>query len=208
MPKEWDGIVSQNINRKISKPTARFLVAHTKITPNQMTVLGFLVAVLSGICFSLFHGILGGILAQLSSILDGVDGDIAILTGKTSVFGGFLDSILDRYGDCVILIAMIYNVLFTYENVLIMVAVAIAALFGSAMVSYSRARAESDLNVIFKSGFSGYAANRDVRLFIIMIGGILNQIFASLLLLALLTNAVVLKRIYDSWKISPNFANT
>lgn len=200
MPKEWDGVVSQHLNRKFSRPIARFLIAHTSITPNQMTILSFLVAVSSGICFSFFQSVLGGCLAQLSSILDGVDGDIAVLTGKKSIFGGFLDSTLDRYGDCAVLIGMVCNVFSTSKNDLIVMAVVITALFGSIMVSYSRARAESDLGIIFKSGFSGYAANRDVRLFIIMIGGILNQIFASLLLLALLTNLVVLKRIYDVWK--------
>jgi len=95
--------------------------------------------------------------------------------GGFCVFSGFLDSVLDRYGDCAILIGMIYIVSVTNENTLTIIAVATAALFGSIMVSYSRARAESDLNVIFKNGFSGYAANRDVRLFIIMIERILNR---------------------------------
>jgi hypothetical protein len=99
--------------------------------------------------------------------------------GGFCVFSGFLDSVLDRYGNCAILIGMIYIVSVKNENTLTIIAVATAALFGSIMVSYSRARAESDLNVIFKNGFSGYAAN-NARLFIIMIGRILNQIFASL----------------------------
>jgi len=140
---------------------------------------------------------IGGILAQLSSILDGVDGDLAVLTGKTSVFGGFLDSLLDRYSDAIILLGMSYAVLSTHgqttENLLIV----LGALFGSLLVSYSRARAESELKIIFKRGFSGYAANRDIRLFIVMLGGVLNQILASLLVLAVLTNLVVAKRLYD-----------
>ena len=74
----------------------------------------------------------------------------------------------------------------------------LAALFGSLMVSYSRAKAEADLNLVFKTGFSGYAANRDVRLFIIMIGGILNQAYITLIVLAVLTNSVVFKRILDA----------
>ncbi|HDN05899.1 MAG TPA: nucleotidyl transferase, partial [Candidatus Bathyarchaeota archaeon] len=74
MPRTWDGIVSQHINRKFSRPLARFLASHTKASPNQVTVLSFAVAVLSGLAFFSFQPILGGILAQLSSILDGVDG--------------------------------------------------------------------------------------------------------------------------------------
>jgi CDP-L-myo-inositol myo-inositolphosphotransferase len=156
-----------------------------------------MIGTLSGFLFFIYQPVIGGLLAQLSSILDGVDGDLAVLTGKTSLFGGFLDSILDRYSDAIILLGMSYVALSmhgqTVENLLI----SLSALFGSLLVSYSRARAESDLKIIFKRSFSGYAANRDIRLFIVMIGGVSNQILASLLVLAVLTNLVVVKRLYD-----------
>jgi len=200
VPKGWDGIVSQSINRRFSRPLARLLAEHTKVTPNQMSALSFAVSLLSGASFFFFYNLLGGILAQLSSILDGVDGDLAVLTGKASIFGGFFDSVLDRYGDFAILIGAAYGVLSSMNDFVMLVAV-LAALVGSFMVSYSRARAKQNFGIVFKRGFSGYAANRDVRLFIVMIGGIINQVFASLLILAVLTNLVVLKRIYDCWRI-------
>ncbi len=200
MPRTWDGIVSQQINRKFSRPLARFLASHTKVSPNQVTVLSFAVAVLSGLAFFSFQPILGGILAQLSSILDGVDGDLAFLTNKISTFGGFLDSVLDRYGDFLILGGMLYYTFTAKEFCTLNVLVGIAAIIGSLMVSYSRTRAESDLDLTFKEGFAGYAANRDVRLFIIMLGGILNQVFITLLILAVLTNLTVLTRIYNARK--------
>ncbi|RLI16563.1 hypothetical protein DRO41_01200 [Candidatus Bathyarchaeota archaeon] len=200
MPRTWDGIVSQQINRKFSRPLARFLASHTKASPNQVTVLSFAVAVLSGLAFFSFQPILGGILAQLSSILDGVDGDLAFLTNKISTFGGFLDSVLDRYGDSLILGGMLYYTFTAKEFFTLNVLVGIAAIIGSLMVSYSRTRAESDLDLTFKEGFAGYAANRDVRLFIIMLGGILNQVFITLLILAVLTNLTVLTRIYNARK--------
>ena len=200
MPRTWDGIVSQHINRKFSRPLARFLANHTKASPNQVTVLSFAVAVLSGLAFFSFQPILGGILAQLSSILDGVDGDLAFLTNKISTFGGFLDSVLDRYGDFLILGGMLYYTFTAKEFCTLNVLVGIAAIIGSLMVSYSRTRAESDLDLTFKEGFAGYAANRDVRLFIIMLGGILNQVFITLLILAVLTNLTVLTRIYNARK--------
>jgi len=200
VPRTWDGIVSQQINRKFSRPLARFLASHTKASPNQVTVLSFAVAVLSGLAFFSFQPILGGILAQLSSILDGVDGDLAFLTNKISTFGGFLDSVLDRYGDFLILGGMLYYTFTAKEFFTLNVLVGIAAIIGSLMVSYSRTRAESDLDLTFKEGFAGYAANRDVRLFIIMLGGILNQVFITLLILAVLTNLTVLTRIYNARK--------
>ncbi len=202
MPREWDGIISRHINRKFSRPFAKLLVKSPKITPNQITVLSFLVGVFSGVSFFFHRTIMGGLLAQFCSILDGVDGDLAVLTGKISVFGGFLDSLLDRYGDAAILLGMTCHSFIIIDQNLVGVLVGIAALTGSFMVSYSRARAQSNLDVFFKGGFTSYAASRDVRLFIIMLGGILSQTFFTLIILAVLTNFVVLKRLYEAEKVA------
>ena len=70
------------------------------------------------------------------------------------------------------------------------------------MISYSRARAAAGLGLVYRSGFSGYAANRDVRLFLIMIGGIINQVFITLIVLAVLTNVTVIKRVLDAKEYS------
>jgi len=195
MPREWDGIISQLINRKFSRPTARFLVNHTTVTPNQITIVSFLIGLASGLFF-LNYLLIGGLLAQISSILDGVDGDLAVFTEQTSSFGGFMDSVLDRYADAAILIGMTYHV-FSKQGIVTSILVGLAALAGSFMVSYTRTRAKSDLGIVFKSGISGYAANRDVRLFIVMLGGIFNQVFACLVVLAVLTNFVVVTRIWN-----------
>ena len=195
MPREWDGIISQLINRKFSRPTARFLADHTRMTPNQITILSFLVGLASGLFF-LNYVLIGGLLAQISSIIDGVDGDLAFFAGQTSSFGGFMDSVLDRYADAAILMGMTYRV-FSKQGIGTSILVGLAALAGSFLVSYTRTRAKSDLNIVFRSGISGYAANRDLRLFIVMLGGILNQVFACLVVLAVLTNFVVVTRIWD-----------
>ena len=195
MPQDWDGVISQFINRKLSRPTARLLADHTKATPNQVTVASFLAGLTSGLFFSL-HPWIGGLLAQVSSILDGVDGDLAFFTGQTSSFGGFMDSVLDRYADAAIFAGMIYHVL-SKEGVVASILVGLAALTGSFLVSYTRTRAKDDFGVVFKSGISGYAANRDVRLFIVMLGGIFNQVFVCLIVLAVLTNFVVVTRIWN-----------
>lgn len=194
MPKNWDGIISQLINRRISRPIARFLSKYKSVTPNHITIISFLFCIFSSLAFILFQPLIGGILAQVSSILDGVDGDLAILTNRTTKFGSFLDSTLDRYGDILIIIGMTYYAFMLFPDILT-VFFGILAISGSLMVSYSRAKAESSLNLIFKSGVAGLAGNRDVRLFIIMIGGILNQIFITLIILSVLTNIVVVLRI-------------
>jgi phosphatidylglycerophosphate synthase len=195
MPREWDGVISQFINRKFSRPTARFLGNHTKTTPNQISGVSFIVGVASGLFFYSYP-LIGGLLAQISSVLDGVDGDLAFFTEQISSFGGFMDSLLDRYADAAILTGMTYHV-FSVQTTVISILVGFAALGGSFMVSYTRARAKSDLGIVFKSGISGYAANRDVRLFIVMLGGILNQVFACLVVVAVLTNFVVAARMWN-----------
>lgn len=199
MPQKWDGIISRSLNRKFSRPIARFLAEKTSVTPNQMSLLGFLVGVFSSVAFFLHQNVVGGILAQVTSILDGVDGDLAVLTGKTSTFGGFLDAVLDRYADVAIILGLAFHASASSKESFWILVAAVAALFGSFMVSYSRAKAES-LKTIFRTGISGYAANRDVRLFIITVGGILNQAFITLIILAALTNFVVLKRTLDMKK--------
>jgi len=68
----YDGYVSKYINRKISEPVARRL-AKTKIPPNQMTWVAFGIALLSFVSFVFGQNIVGGLLAQLSSIVDGAD---------------------------------------------------------------------------------------------------------------------------------------
>jgi len=161
-----------------------------------MTVLSFVVGIFSGAAFFFHQSIAGGVLAQIASILDGVDGDLAVLTGRVSTFGGFLDSVLDRYGDAAIIFGLAFDAYVSNVNLDHVLVVSVAALFGSLMTSYSRAKAES-LNVVFKTGVSGYAANRDVRLFTIMIGGILNQTYITLVILAIITNLVVVKRMFD-----------
>ncbi|MBS7641401.1 MAG: CDP-alcohol phosphatidyltransferase family protein [Candidatus Bathyarchaeia archaeon] len=200
MPVEWDGIVSRYINRKFSRPVARFLARYPSITPNHISLLSFFTALASGLAFYLCYPALGGILSQIASILDGVDGDLAKLTFRTSPFGGFLDAMLDRYADTAILAGMIGAIINAGLGNTTSILVGLTALFGSLLVSYSRARAASDLKLTFNRGFSGYAANRDVRLFVIMVGGLLNQIFMTLIIVAILTNLNVLARIWICWK--------
>lgn len=199
MPREWDGIVSKYKNRRFSRPMARFIAKYPRISPNHVTISSFLVALASGLAFLSSQPIVGGVLAQLASIINGVDGDLAVLTSRVTRFGGFLDAMLDRYGDAAILMGMTCHLSIAWKQNITGLAVGVVALIGSLLVSYSRTRAESDLGIVFDKGVAGYAGNRDVRLFIVMLGGILNQVFFTLLALAILTNLTVLMRIWIVW---------
>lgn len=190
-----DGFISRHVNRKLSEPIARVL-ARTSLTPNQATWGAFGIAVLSFASFVLGYNILGGILAQLSSIADGIDGSLARLKGVASVFGSFLDSVLDRYADVLIVLGMTLWAL-SHEGYPHVWLVGFLAIAGTLSVSYTRARIAPEYRLIFDRGLLS-AGSRDIRLFLIMLGGIGGQVYFCLLAIAILTNVVVFCRLVYS----------
>ena len=188
----YDGYISRHINRKMSEPMAR-LLAKTRVTPNQMTWAAFGIAFLSFASFVLGHNIIAGILVQLSSIVDGIDGSLARLKGMTSEFGGFLDSVLDRYADILIVLGLTLWSLSheTYSGIWL---AGFLAITGIICVSYTRARIGLDHRHLFDKGLKS-VASRDIRLFLIMIGAIIGQAYFCLIVIAVLTNVVVFYRL-------------
>ena len=194
----YDGFISRHINRRFSEPLAK-LLAGTPMTPNQATWLAFGIAVISGVVFASGFNIVGGILAQLSSIADGVDGGLARRKKMTSDFGGFLDSVLDRYADAAIIMGLSAWSLSHETYYPGGWAVGFAALAGTFAVSYSRARIAPEQRLHFDRGLAS-VASRDVRLFVIMLGGLTGQAYLCLAAIAIITNAAVLYRLYWSYR--------
>ena len=193
----YDGFISRHINRKLSEPIARIL-ARTSLTPNQATWGAFSIAALSFASFVVGYNILGGILAQLSSIADGIDGSLARLKGMVSVYGSFLDSVLDRYADALIVLGMTLWSL-SHEGYSQVWLVGFLAIVGTLSVSYTRARIDPQHRLIFDRGLPSIAS-RDIRLFLIMLGGISGQVYFCLLTIAVLTNLVVFYRLVYSYR--------
>lgn len=104
LTKPQDGIVSRKINRRVSAIFTRYLVK-IGVTSNQATVITFLMAVLAAYLVSKGSFILGGLLVQLSSIFDGVDGELARLKYSSSYLGAWLDKVFDRIGTSLIVLA-------------------------------------------------------------------------------------------------------
>ena len=190
----YDGFISRHLNRRISRPLARAL-SHTPVTPNLVSISSLGIAAGAMVSFVVGLPILGGLLAQASSVADGVDGDLARLTGKTSRFGGFMDAVLDRYADALIILGLtIWAADGAETGVWI---VGLWALVGVFTVSYTRARIEGAPRTIFDRGLTS-VASRDIRLFIVMIGGVAGLGLTTLIVLASLTNAVVLARLVSA----------
>lgn len=192
MEAAYDGYISRYVNRRVSDPMAR-LLAKTRITPNQVSWAAFGIALLSFLSFIFGQNIIGGLLAQLSSIVDGVDGSLARLKGMASTFGGFLDSVLDRYADILIILGL---TLWSLSNEVypgVWVAGFLAGT-GTICISYTRARISADRRHLFDTGLKSLAS-RDIRLFLIMLGAITGQAYFCLIVIAVLTNLVVFYRL-------------
>jgi len=133
------------------------------VRPNDVTFAGFLIAAGSG--YLAWEGSLqlAGALYLLGSSLDALDGALARRTGKTSVFGAFFDSLLDRASEGALLLGLAVYFARTGDDA--GVALTVAALLSSFLVSYARARGES-LGVAARSGI----APRTVRVLLLAVG--------------------------------------
>ena len=193
----YDGYISKYLNRRLSEPMAR-LLAKTRITPNQLSWAAFGIAILSLASFVLGYNIMAGLLVQLSSIVDGIDGSLARLKGMTSEFGGFLDSLLDRYADILIVLGLtLWSVSHeTYPGIWLAGFLAVA---GTISISYSRARIGVKHRHLFDRGLQSIAS-RDIRLFLIMVGAVAGQAYFCLIAIAVLTNVVVFHRLFHLYQ--------
>lgn len=196
-----DGVVSRLLNRRISTRISSRLV-DWNISPNTVSWIAFFTSVLAASLFlsgKYLFVALGGLLAQLASVIDGCDGEIAKLKFLRSSYGALLDSVLDRYADALLIACLTYGYWQIVGGGLVWL-LGLSALIGSLGISYTRARYESTFASPIPVGKS-IPATRDVRLFVIMLGALLNQIFATLAILAILTNAEVIRRMIN-WKKS------
>ena len=134
-------------------------------------------------------------MAQLSSILDGCDGEIARLKFKQSRFGGYLDRFLDRYADGLIILG-ITSACFRSTGANWVLLLGFFALMGSFMNSYTALQYDEFLISKAFINKRPFRMGRDIRLFIVFIGAVLNQLIAVLLILAIVTNVESLRRLF------------
>ncbi len=117
------------------------LIARSGISPNALTALGAMLNAAAGALIALGYPLIGGLLMTLIAMpLDALDGGVARKLGKQSTFGALFDSTLDRLAEAAILAGV--GAFFATRQETIFVLLAFAALSGSFLVSYTRARAE------------------------------------------------------------------
>jgi len=191
-----DGYVAKYLNRRISLRLSELLVDH--FTPNQMTFVSFLSGILSSLI--LFFSVpLAGIVYQISSIIDGCDGEIARASLRKSRIGEYTDSMLDRYVDFIFLVTLAY-----VSNLSIYFWIVLAfAIFGSVMISYSTEKYKA---AFFESAYSAIPSlkyligKRDERIFAMMIFCLAGLVKPLIILLAIWTNIRVVATLLIIYK--------
>jgi CDP-diacylglycerol--glycerol-3-phosphate 3-phosphatidyltransferase len=129
----------------------------------------------------------------LAALCDLLDGPVARRQGRVSLFGGFLDSIFDRYADLILFLGLL--VYFSSVNRFGYAILAGAAMAGAVMVSYAKARAES-LTPTVEVGFW----ERPERLALMILGALVNRMDVVLWILAIGPNITVIHRIIHTWQ--------
>lgn len=169
--KPEDGLIARYLNRPISTRISLMLYRRrVEVNPNLVSLLSLILCFISA--FTLIKGylLLGGVLAQVASVLDGVDGEIARLFRRSSKLGSFLDSLMDRMSD-VALISGLTLSLGSLEGANILLPILASA--NSILVSYATSGlARMGVNV---SGLRLIPATRDARIFIVFLACALSQ---------------------------------
>ncbi|MCO5220807.1 MAG: CDP-alcohol phosphatidyltransferase family protein [Thermomicrobiales bacterium] len=172
------------------------------ITPNMLTIAGFLLNCIVAAIIASGRGQLGGVLLLFSSAFDMLDGAVARSTGKTSKFGGFFDSTVDRYSEIVVYVGLLWYLLGTDDWKWGALLVLLSAT-GAVMVSYARARAEA---ADWKASVGILA--RPERVVVLSLGLIIDRPMWALIILAIATNLTALMRMIHVWRESQKDAAT
>ncbi len=163
------------------------------INPNFFTFLGFLATLIASFFILKGFWLWAGLAIILSGLFDLFDGVAARKLGKVTAFGGFLDSVLDRYSDLLLLLAFVIYYLIRGAPVFVILASFVS--IGTALIPYVRARAES-ANVPCHVGIM----ERAERIILLSAGTLFDCMGRVLWVLAILTHFTVLHRIFYVWR--------
>jgi CDP-diacylglycerol--glycerol-3-phosphate 3-phosphatidyltransferase len=188
-------MLTRTIGRRLSWPVERLaaLLSLTGIPPNVITWSALVLNLWAAVLFAAGRFAAGAGMMALAGLGDLLDGPVARRQGRVSLFGGFLESILDRYADLMLFLGLL--VYYVSVNRFLYAVLAGIAMAGAVMVSYAKARAES-LVEITEVGFW----ERPERLVLMIIGGLVNRMPLVLWILAIGANVTVIHRIYRTWK--------
>jgi CDP-diacylglycerol---glycerol-3-phosphate 3-phosphatidyltransferase len=195
LPLPRAGMISERLGHRLDSSLSRvaLFLFGKDINPNFLTIVGLLINVGAAFCLGLGYWISAGILIAAAGFFDTVDGAVARTFKKATKFGGFLDSVIDRYSDIFLIIGIIW--FYAVKASLGYVFLACIVLMGCILVPYSRAKAE-----IFLDRCNIGIMERAERTILLAVGSIFNIMNIVLWILAIFTHVTVVQRIHYTWK--------
>jgi len=168
-------------------------LALSRIHPNVLTFIGLVINIVAAFLFAAGSFRWAGAVVIGAGLFDMVDGRVARETNRVTRFGGFFDSVLDRYSD----LALLMGLLVYYASIdrYFYVVLTAIVMTGSVMVSYTRARAENTIPKC-KVGF----LERPERVVLLIIGALFDRMAPVLWVIAVLSNLTVAHRMIYTWQ--------
>lgn len=177
--------------------------AKLHISPNALTLTGLVISLVSAVIVGSGYLLAGGLVMLFSGLFDMIDGAVARSTGKTTKFGALMDSVSDRVSEAALLCALL--VMYTFRGSTPGIFLAVAALVGSLLTSYIRARAEG-LGLECRVGMF----TRAERVIVLGLGLILDHALwqygalVAVAILAAFSYVTVVQRVACVWKQTRN----
>lgn len=181
---------------QFTRPMIR-LLARTPITPSTLTWLGFLLAAGAAALIVTRHLLAAGLVVLIAGLFDLLDGALARHTNQVTHFGAILDSTLDRLSEGVLLLGIL--AMYAREPSMSGILLASAALLGSPLVSYIRARGET-LGLECQGGLF----TRPERVIVLALGLLLDQVIISLAIITVFSFITAGQRLVHLWQQTRN----
>lgn len=170
-----------------------------RLNPNVLTSIGLLINLVAAYLFAVGYFRWAGLTIVIAAIFDLTDGPVARMSHRVTPFGGFLDSVLDRYSDLLLLIGLL--VFYARAGRFWYVVLVGVCMIGAIMVSYTRARSENVIRSC-KVGF----LERPERIVLLIIGALAERMAPVLWVIAFLSNLTVFHRIVHTYQETQRMA--
>ncbi len=196
-----DGFVSQYMNRPVSRRLS-VVLSRTFLTPNHITVLSFFIGLLGAVGLATtdpWFWVAGGMLIQIASIVDGCDGEIARMKLLESPRGAWLDTVLDRYSDLAIGLAVTFAASQVYDAAWVWPA-GFAATASFVMASYVTKEYQIRFQRPYPDNLVNKLKRRDLRILAIAVGAVVGYPLVALLAIGSLTHLAVLHILVSEWQ--------
>jgi CDP-diacylglycerol--glycerol-3-phosphate 3-phosphatidyltransferase len=164
-----------------------------RIHPNVLTFVGVLINLAAAWALATGRFVTAGAIMIAANIFDFIDGKVAREMGMESAFGGFWDSVMDRFSDLALFLGLVY--LYSSVHRTDYVVITVIAMIFTVLTSYARARAESVVAQC-KVGFM----ERPERIVLFMIGAFTNRMAAVMWVILVLSILTVANRIFYTWR--------